>query len=183
MLRLVLWPIIKSILKNVQCMHEKNVYPAALGCNILYMSVRFIGLKYSSGLKFPYWLWSGLPIHCWKWRIKFSYYYCIFAYFFFKMLVFTFLFIYLFILSFVYLGLHPQHMEVPRLGIQSELLLLAYSRATAIPDPSHICNHSSWQCWILNPLSEARDGTCNVMVPSRIRFHCTKTGTPSIYIF
>ena len=31
-------------------------------------------------------------------------------------------------------------------------------RATATPDPSCICNlhHSLWQCWILNPLSEAR---------------------------
>ena len=28
-----------------------------------------------------------------------------------------------------------------------------------MPDPSHICglHHSSWQCWILNLLSEARD--------------------------
>ena len=28
------------------------------------------------------------------------------------------------------------------------------------------------------PLSEARDRTCNLMVPSRIGFHCTVTGTP-----
>ena len=32
---------------------------------------------------------------------------------------------------FVLLGLHLQHMEVPRLGVQSELLLLAYTRDTA----------------------------------------------------
>ena len=33
--------------------------------------------------------------------------------------------------------------------------------ATAMPDPSHIYNlhHSSWQHWILNPMSMARDGT------------------------
>ena len=30
----------------------------------------------------------------------------------------------------------------------------------------------------LNPLSKARDPTCNLMVPSRIRFHCAMTGTP-----
>ena len=32
------------------------------------------------------------------------------------------------------------------------------------------CNlhHSSWQCLILNPLSKARDWTCNLMVPSWI---------------
>ena len=50
-----------------------------------------------------------------------------------------------------FLGQHPQHMEVPRLGVESELQLLAYTTATATPDPSHICNlhHSSQKCWIL----------------------------------
>ena len=53
-------------------------------------------------------------------------------------------------------------MEVPRLGVQSELQLLAYARATAMQDPSHICSlyHSSQQHRILNPLSKARDQTC-----------------------
>ena len=62
-------------------------------------------------------------------------------------------------LSFVFLGLHLWHMEVPRLGFQSELLPLAYATATAMPDLSRICylHHSSWQCRILNPLSDARD--------------------------
>ena len=56
-------------------------------------------------------------------------------------------------------------MEVPRLGVQLELQVLAYARATATRDPSHICNlHlSSRQCQILNPLSKARDGTCILM--------------------
>ena len=47
-------------------------------------------------------------------------------------------------------------------------------------DPSCICNlhHSSRQHWILNLLSEARDQTCNVMVPSWVCFCCTTTGTP-----
>uniref|UniRef100_A0A8D1MKD3 Uncharacterized protein n=1 Tax=Sus scrofa TaxID=9823 RepID=A0A8D1MKD3_PIG len=73
-------------------------------------------------------------------------------------------------------------MEVPRLGIKSELPLLAYTTATATPDPSQICDlhHSSWQCWILNPLSEVRDRTLNLMVPSGIRFRCTMTGTPIV---
>ena len=59
-------------------------------------------------------------------------------------------------------------MEVPRLGVKSELRLLAYTTATATPDPSHICDlhYSSWQCGILNPLSEARDRTHNLMVTS-----------------
>ena len=38
-------------------------------------------------------------------------------------------------------------------------------------DPSCICDlhHSSQQCWILNPLSKARDQTGNLLVPSWIR--------------
>ena len=71
----------------------------------------------------------------------------------------------------VFLGLHLQHMEVPRLGVESELQLLAYSAATATQDLSHVCNlhDSSQQCQILNPLSKARDRTHNLMVPSQIR--------------
>ena len=49
----------------------------------------------------------------------------------------------------------PWHMEVPRLGVSWELLLLAYTRATAVWDPSRVCDlpHSSWQRWILNRLA------------------------------
>ena len=36
---------------------------------------------------------------------------------------------------------------------------------------------------ILNPLSQARDRTCNLMVPSRIRFCCDKMGTPTFLVF
>ena len=31
------------------------------------------------------------------------------------------------------------HMEVPRLGVKAELQLQAYATATAMEDPSHIC--------------------------------------------
>ena len=43
-------------------------------------------------------------------------------------------------------------------------------------DPSRVCDlhHSSQQFRILNPLSEARDQTRKLMVPSQIHFHCTK---------
>ena len=41
----------------------------------------------------------------------------------------------------------------------------------------------SWQCQILNPLSEARDWTHNLMVPSQTLFCCTTTGTPVHFIF
>ena len=39
------------------------------------------------------------------------------------------------ILSFVFLGLHLRHMEVPRLEVYLELLLPAYATATAMSDP------------------------------------------------
>ena len=83
-----------------------------------------------------------------------------------------------FFLSFVLLGPHPWHMEVPSLGVSSELLLPAYGRVTATPDLSCIgdLHHSSWQPRILNLLSEARDRTCNLLVPSWIRFHCATMG-------
>ena len=74
-------------------------------------------------------------------------------------------------------------MEVPRLGVESELQMLAYTTATQ--DPSCICNlhHSSQECWIFNPLSEARDQTHNPMVTSWIHFHCVITGTPKSSLF
>ena len=63
-------------------------------------------------------------------------------------------------------------MEVPRLGAESELQLLAYATATAMPDPSQVCDlhYSSWPHRILNPLSKARDRTYNLTVTSRILF-------------
>ena len=41
------------------------------------------------------------------------------------------------------------------------------------------------QRWILNPLSEAREGARNLMVPSQIRFLCARRETPEsmIYVF
>ena len=75
-------------------------------------------------------------------------------------------------------------MKVPRLGVESELLPPAYARATAMPDPSHVCNlhYSSWQRQILNPLSETRDRISNLMVPSWIRFCCATAGTPCDFL-
>ena len=60
---------------------------------------------------------------------------------------------------FVFLGPHPWHMEVPRLGVQLDLQLPAYTTATETQDLSHVYNlhHSSWQCQIHNLLSKARD--------------------------
>jgi len=56
-------------------------------------------------------------------------------------------------------------MELPRLGIERELQLLAYTTVPAAQDLSCDCDlhHRSWQCCILNSLSEARDQTCILM--------------------
>ena len=78
-----------------------------------------------------------------------------------------------YLLIFCFLGPHPWHLEVPRLGVQLELQLPAYTTATAIQDLSRICNlhHSPQQCWILNPLSEARDETCIFLDTSWVLTH------------
>ena len=71
-------------------------------------------------------------------------------------------------------------MEVPRLGVESEPQLPAYTTATATPDPSHVfdLHHSSRQWRILNHLSLARDGTHVLKDTSRVHFHGATTGTP-----
>ena len=71
-------------------------------------------------------------------------------------------------------------MEIPRLGVESELHLLAYSTATAVRDLSRDWDlyHSSWQCRITVPLSEARERTHNLMVISHICFRCATMETP-----
>ena len=71
------------------------------------------------------------------------------------------------------------HMEVPWPGVTSEQLP-AYTTATAMQDPSPICDlhHSSQQPWILTPLNKARDGTRILMDASFIT-RCTTMGTPS----
>ena len=82
-------------------------------------------------------------------------------------------------LFFCFLGLHLGHMEVPRLRVWSGLQPLAYATATPTPDLSCVYNlyHSSWQCRIPNPLSEARDQTRILMDTSQIRFRCTTMET------
>ena len=69
--------------------------------------------------------------------------------------------------SYVFLGLHSWHMEVPRLGVELKLQPPAYATATAPSDPSHLCDlhHSSWQQrQILNPLIEARVYEARVLI-------------------
>ena len=98
-------------------------------------------------------------------RLHFNRPYCGFREFFF------FFFFFFFFVLLPFLGPHLRHMEVPRLGGESELQPLTYATVTATWDPSRICDPhpGSRQRWILNPRSEARDQTRNLMVPSRIR--------------
>ena len=72
------------------------------------------------------------------------------------------------IFFFFFSGPHPPH-----IGGETELQLPAYTTATAMPDPSHICNlcHSSWQCQILNPLSKARERISMLMDTSQLCYH------------
>ena len=95
-------------------------------------------------------------------------------FFFFWFLLFYFNFYF-----FVILGLHMRHMEVPRLGVESELQLLAYTTVTETQDRSQDCelHHSSQQCRIINPLSKTRDWT-----PRHRWCCCITAGAPKIKI-
>ena len=46
-------------------------------------------------------------------------------------------------LFFFFLELHLQHMKAPRLVVKSELQPPAYARATAIWDPSPVCDYTA----------------------------------------
>ena len=69
-------------------------------------------------------------------------------------------------------------MAVPRLGVQLELQLPAHVTATATQNPIHACDlhHRSWQHWILNPLSKARDPTRILMDPSQVPYPLSHEG-------
>ena len=77
---------------------------------------------------------------------------------------------YFYLFVYCFLGPHLWHMVVPRLGVESELQLLANATPTAMPDLSHVhhLHHSSWQHQILNPLSEARNRTHVLMDTSQV---------------
>ena len=78
-----------------------------------------------------------------------------------------------------FLGLNPGHMEVPKLGVESEIQRPAYNTATAMWDLSCVwdLHYSSWQCQIPDALSKAKDRTCILVDTSWVHFHCTM-GTP-----
>ena len=78
-----------------------------------------------------------------------------------------------------------EDMEVPGLGVKSELQLLVYTTATATPGPS--CIHdlccSLQQLQIFNPLSKARDGTCNLMDTGQVLNPLIHNGNSHCWIF
>ena len=86
---------------------------------------------------------------------------------------------------FFFLGQNLWHMEVPRLGVKSELQLLAHATATAMPDLSNVYNlhHSLWQCWILKPMIEARNWTASSWILVIFLTCWATTGTPAIILF
>ena len=76
-----------------------------------------------------------------------------------------------------FLGPHLWYMKVPSLTPELELQLLIYTTATAMPDPSCVCDlhHSSWQHKIINSLSKARDWTGILTDASCVRYCCATT--------
>ena len=85
----------------------------------------------------------------------------------------SFFFLFCFVLFFVFLFfLLFRAVPEARLGVQLELQLPAYTTATATPYLSHICDlhHGSWKYWILNPLSEPRNQTQDLMDTSWVHY-------------
>ena len=76
-------------------------------------------------------------------------------------------------------------MGVPRLQVASELQLLAYATAIAMPDTDLSCifdpYHSSRQCLIFNPLSEARDQTLILIHTRQVRYCWATVGNPRCF--
>ena len=144
-------------------------------CNFLFQSEGIFGTLY-----FVYLLIKSFYIQVYKNIVLFSPIYLKF-FFLFQSQHFN---CFLFVCLFYFLGPHLWHMEVPKLGIESELQLPAYATGTAKWDPSCICDlyHSSWQCQILNPLSEARNWIHILKDTNGIRFCCATMGTPFFYI-
>ena len=89
----------------------------------------------------------------------------------------------IFFFSFLgFLGPYVQHMEVFRLGVESQLQLLTYTTATAVQDLSHVCNlhHTSQQCQIPDTLSTEQGQGLNLNPHGYQQDFCwVTTGTPN----
>ena len=120
---------------NIMCTLGKPVTLAQLHRNLLWVRNIFL-----HGDKEP------SPSLCWVVQLSWEHIFFLFLFFFF----------------FAFLELQTWHMEVPRLGVKLEQKLPAYTTATVMWNLRHLSDlhHTSQQCWILNPMSEARDQTC-----------------------
>ena len=78
-------------------------------------------------------------------------------------------------------------MEVPRLGVKSELQLLAFATATARSDPSQDCVGHTEACGkarSFNPLSKARDQIHILMDTSQVLSPLSHSGnSPNNYFY
>ena len=84
--------------------------------------------------------------------------------------------------SFIFIFLHfraiPTAHGSSRLGVKLEPQLSAYATAMGDPCCIHDLHYSSWQCWIIEPLSMAKVGTHILMDTSQIHFNCATIGMP-----
>ena len=121
----------------------------------------------------------GSPIFCSSfvsWFSKWSEVYSMKVFSFFS---FFFFFFHSFFFFSFFRAATALYIEIPRLGVTSEVQLPAYTTSTSTPDLSCTWDLrcSSWQCRILNPLSEARDRTHILMDTSRVCYHWATVGT------
>ena len=77
LLRVDLWPKMWSILENVPCALEKNVYFAVYGCNVLKISIKPIwsNMSFKACVSHTNFL-PGWSVHWSMWGVKDPYYYC-----------------------------------------------------------------------------------------------------------
>ena len=82
--------------------------------------------------------------------------------------------LFFFVFSFLsfFFSFQGQTLSIWRFPGQGSIGATAASLHTATQDLSHVCDlhHSSPQHPIFNPLSKARNQTCNLMAPNKIRF-------------
>ena len=89
-----------------------------------------------------------------------------------------------FFFLFCFLGPHPWHMEVPRIGVESKLNRscscqpMPQAQQLGIQAVSVTYATAPSNARFSNPLSEARDQICVLMDTSQICFCCITMGTP-----
>ena len=69
------------------------------------------------------------------------------------------------------------------IGARAASLHHSYSKARSEPHLRLTATPQLTAALDPNPLSKAKDPTCNLVVPSWIRFHCATTGTPKLLVF